>query len=109
MNNLFLFFVFFVIGTISEFLVLFLLNFFYVFKNKVLSNIIDFIKVCALFFVFQIFVTHLNYGQIRAFFTLSYILGLFFSYRIFKKIIEKVLNILYNKFKEKLKCKKTQK
>lgn len=110
MNSLFLFFIFFVLGCITQLICNFLLTINRYTKNKILKNIISFFYVCLLCLCFQIFVTKLNFGEFRAFFTFSYILGIFFVYIINRYMLEKFFLSLYNKIiKEKKKCKEIEK
>ena len=107
MNHLFLFMLFFIIGSVSE--ILFSVCFSFIKTNsKVILNIKDFVHILFLFIIFQIFLTLLNYGEIRAFFTFSYIISILLTKKYVINPLVKKLNLLYNKVKGKEKCKKTE-
>jgi hypothetical protein len=108
MNNFILFLVFSLIGFLSEiFFKIIILPLKFI-KNKIVKNIIDVLHVCFLCLTFQIFVTNLNYGEFRAFFTISYIISIIIADKFIVNPLEKCFILLYNKIKEKHKCKKTE-
>ena len=107
MNNYILFLIFFLIGFISEIIVKTSILPLKMFNNKIVKNIIDVLHICFLCLTFQIFVTILNYGEFRAFFTISYIISIIIANRFIVNPLEKCFILLYNKVKEKHKCKKT--
>ena len=109
MNNLILFFIFFVLGFISQFLTTMFLYPLKLIKLKIIRYIIDFFYVCCLAITLQLFVTKLNYGEFRAFFTISYLLGIYISIKLNKIVLDKFFLSLYNKvIKGRNKCKQTK-
>lgn len=107
MNSYLLFFLFFAIGFISELTFKFITIPLKFIKNKIVKNIVDITHICYLCFIFQIFVTMLNYGEFRAFFTISFIVSIIIANKFVAFPLEKLFILLYNKIKEKFKCKKT--
>lgn len=65
-------------------------------KNIVVKNVVD--SVCVLIFAttFFLLVNYLNFGQFRLYLLISFALGLLLQYKLFNKVIAKLVYIVYN-------------
>ena len=75
------------------------------FKHRVVIFLYDFINIVAVCLVYQVLVTILNYGIFRAYFTISYILGVVLCCKLIISPLEKLLLKLYNNIKTRGKLK----
>lgn len=101
MNSLLLFFIFFVVAIIITILTYILLKPLKSIKKQIAVFIHNFVFVFVLCLTYQLCVTKLNYGIFRAYFTISYILGMFLTFKLILEPLEKFFSMLYNTIKNK--------
>lgn len=68
-------------------------------KNKIFKHFFDFLLIFLTFFCYFFINLKINFGQIRFFSILAFILGPIFQRYIIKKFVAKIIMKCYNKFK----------
>jgi len=65
-------------------------------KNKIINYMIDFIFWCISIFLFFVFITYFNYGNVRFYCILSFFVGFLIVKFFWHNLIAKIKNIVYN-------------
>ena len=80
-------------------------------KKKAIIFVYDFVNISFLCAVYQLLVTLTNFGIFRAYFTVSYLIGVLVCKKILISLLEKAIIKLYNAFKIRRvqQCKKVKK